>query len=138
LSDEALDVILDHVARLPSDECEVFIAHVGGAMSRVAEDATAYPQRASHFIMNVHTRWQDAAQDEACIAWARSLFDKAAPHATGSVYVNFMPDDEADRVGQAYGDNLARLGEVKARYDPENRFRVNHNIRPGQSEMAAE
>jgi FAD/FMN-containing dehydrogenase len=130
LPDAAIKVILDAVRTLPSPECEVFIAHVGGAMARVAPDATAWPNRSAHFIMNVHTRWRDRAQDQACVAWARRLFDAAAPFASGSVYVNFMPDDEEDRVEKAYGANYRRLAETKRRYDPHNLFRMNQNIRP--------
>ena len=130
LSDAAIKVVLDAVRTLPSPECEVFIAHVGGAMARVAPDATAWPNRNAHFIMNVHTRWRDRAQDQACVAWARRLFDAAAPFASGSVYVNFMPDDEDERVEKAYGTNYGRLVDIKRRYDPDNLFRMNQNIRP--------
>jgi FAD/FMN-containing dehydrogenase len=130
LSDEAIDTLLNAVANLPTPECEVFIAHVGGAMSRVPAEATAYPQRSSHFIMNVHTRWREAADDDGCISWARDLFARTQPYAVGTVYINFMPDDEDDRVGEAYGDNYAKLAEVKKKYDPENLFRLNQNIKP--------
>jgi FAD/FMN-containing dehydrogenase len=132
LADEPIDILMDAVANVPSPECEVFIAHVGGAMSKVADDATAYPQRQAHFIMNVHTRWQEAAQDAECIAWARGLFDAITPHAVGSVYVNFMPDDEGDRVAGAYGGNYDRLARIKAQWDPDNQFRMNHNIQPAK------
>jgi FAD/FMN-containing dehydrogenase len=130
LSDAAIKVILDAAHTLPSPECEVFIAHVGGAMARIAPNATAWSNRDAHFIMNVHTRWRDRAQDSDCVAWARRLFDAAAPFASGSVYVNFMPDDENDRVEKAYGTNYRRLAEVKRRYDPNNLFRMNQNILP--------
>ena len=99
-------------------------------MSRVQPDATAFPHRGSHFVMNVHTRWREAGEDKACIDWARKLFTAMAPFATGSAYVNFMPDDEADRIETAYGPNYARLAEMKQRYDPDNVFRMNQNIRP--------
>jgi FAD/FMN-containing dehydrogenase len=130
LNPAAIEEILGAVRNLPSDECEIFIAHVGGAMAHVDSEATAYPQRDSHFIMNVHTRWRDAADDKASKAWARGLFDRTAPHAAGSVYVNFMPDDEKSRVQEAYGANYARLAATKARYDPKNLFRCNQNIEP--------
>jgi FAD/FMN-containing dehydrogenase len=130
LPDEAIDVLLAAIGKLPTDECEVFIAQVGGAMSRVATDATAYPQRKSHFIMNVHTRWREPGQDKACVQWARDLFEAATPFAAGSVYINFMPDDEGDRVELAYGKNYDRLAKIKARYDPDNVFRMNQNIGP--------
>jgi len=130
LPDAAIKVILDAVRALPSPECEVFIAHVGGAMARVAPNATAWSNRNAHFIMNAHTRWRDKAEDAACVAWARQLFEATAPFASGSVYVNFMPEDENDRVANAYGANYRRLAEVKRRYDPQNLFRMNQNIRP--------
>jgi FAD/FMN-containing dehydrogenase len=138
LSDPAIDVVLDAVATLPDPQCEIFIGSLGGAMARVPVAATPFPQRSSHFTMNVHTRGQDPAQDAACIAWARDLFARAAPHAAGSVYVNFMPGDEADRLDAAYGANMPRLRRVKARYDAGNLFRMNHNIRPDAVAHAAE
>jgi FAD/FMN-containing dehydrogenase len=130
LSDGAIKAMLDAVRALPSPECEVFIAHVGGAMARVAAKATAWPNRDAHFIMNAHTRWRDKAQDSACVAWARQLFEATAPFASGSVYVNFMPGDENDRIEKAYGPNYRRLAEIKRRYDPDNLFRMNQNILP--------
>jgi FAD/FMN-containing dehydrogenase len=110
----------------------VFIAQIGGAMARIPGNATAYPNRDAHFTMNVHTRWQDKAQDASCIAWARHLFEATAPFASDSVYVNFMPEDEGDRVEKAYGTNYRRLAEIKRRYDPANLFRMNQNIRPAR------
>jgi FAD/FMN-containing dehydrogenase len=131
LSDPAMDVVIDAAGRLPSPDCEIFIGHLGGAINRVPSDATAYPHRDIEFVMNVHTRWADRANDQKCIGWARDLFNKAAPHATGGVYVNFMPEDETGRVQQgAYGANYKRLGTIKAKYDPENIFRMNQNIKP--------
>ncbi len=131
LSDAAIGEIVGAVRTLPSPECEIFIAHVGGRMSRIAADATAYPVRSSHFIMNVHTRWREASQDKAGIGWARKLFDATAKHAAGSAYINFMPDDEGGRVAQVYGKNHARLARLKTKYDPGNLFRMNQNIEPG-------
>ncbi len=132
LTDAAIKVIVDAAGTLPSPECELFIAHVGGAMTRVPANATAWPNRDAHFIMNVHTRWRDKADDSACVAWARRFFEAAAPFALGSVYVNFMPEDENDRIEKAYGANYRRLAEIKRRYDPGNLFRMNQNIGPSQ------
>jgi FAD/FMN-containing dehydrogenase len=130
LSDAAIRVIVDGARTLPTPECEIFIAHVGGAMARVASDATAWQNRQAHFIMNVHTRWRESEKDAAYIGWARKLFDAAAPLASGSVYVNFMAGDEPARVEEAYGAHYRRLVDIKRRYDPDNLFRVNQNIRP--------
>jgi FAD/FMN-containing dehydrogenase len=130
LPDGAIRAITQAVSRLPGPECEIFIAHVGGAMARVPPEATAYPNRDAHFLMNVHTRWRDASQDSDCVAWARDLFQATAAFAPGSGYVNFMPADEPDRVEKVYGSNYRRLLEVKLRWDPQNRFHLNQNLRP--------
>jgi len=138
LSDDAMAVMIEMAGRLPDPQTEIALAHVGGAMARVPAEATAFPQRQAHFAMNVHTRWDDPAKDAACTAWARELFDRTAPFSAGSVYVNFIPDDEPDRLVAAYGDNLARLRRAKDAYDRGNLFRCNHNIRPTAMAQAAE
>jgi FAD/FMN-containing dehydrogenase len=130
LSDGLLDTLVEYVQNLPSDETECFLGQLGGAINRIPEDATAYPHRDVEFIVNVHTRWQEPEQDAACIQWARDLFDAMAPYSTGGVYVNFMPEDEADRTGGAYGENFQRLSALKARFDPTNLFQTNQNIPP--------
>ena len=124
-------LLCDAVARLPTDECEVFIGNLGAAVNRVAADETAYPHRDVEFVVNVHTRWREPGQDSACIGWARGLFDALTPHATGGVYVNFMPEDETQRVAAgAYGPNYERLSKLKATYDRDNLFCLNQNIAP--------
>ena len=131
LADGVIDVLLDAVRRLPSPQCEIFIGHLGGAINRVPVGATAYPHRDVNFVMNVHTRWDTPAEDARCIAWTRALHEATAPFATGGVYVNFMPEDEAARVqAGAYGVNYDRLTRVKATYDPRNLFRMNQNVTP--------
>jgi FAD/FMN-containing dehydrogenase len=130
LSRAALDTVVDYAGRLPTPECEIFIAHMGGATNRIEADATAYPHRDTEFVLNVHTRWADPAEDEICVDWARQFFSATESYANGGVYVNFMSDDEAARVGGAYGANFDRLASLKASYDPGNLFRVNQNIVP--------
>jgi FAD/FMN-containing dehydrogenase len=131
LDDGFIRALVDAVGRLASPECEIFIGHLGGAINRIPASATAYPHRDVEFVMNLHTRWRDPAQDQECIAWTRKIFDAAAPFATGGVYVNFMPDDETQRAQTgAYGANYARLAKLKAQYDPANLFRMNQNIKP--------
>lgn len=134
LSDAALDVMIGAAARLPGAECEIFVAQLGGAMGRVKPGATAFVGRDANYIMNVHGRWSDAREDERVRAWARQVFQDAAPHATGGGYVNFLTDDEADRVAATYGANLARLQAVKQRYDPDNLFRMNINVTPAAAQ----
>lgn len=136
LPSDAITTLVDAIGDLPDPQSEVFIAHVGGAMARVPVGETAYPERSAHFIMNIHTRWSRADKDDACTEWARGLFDSMKPYATGSAYVNFMPEDEVDRVGNVYGENMQRLSDIKARYDPDNFFCCNHNILPASATAA--
>ncbi|HTJ04663.1 MAG TPA: FAD-binding oxidoreductase [Caldimonas sp.] len=130
LGDDAIDVIIDAAAQSPGPECEIFVAQLGGAMARVAPDATAFVGRDAHYIMNVHGRWSDPRDDDKVRSWARRSFAAAAPHATGSGYVNFLTEDEGERVAASYGVNHARLQALKNRYDPGNVFRMNLNIAP--------
>ncbi|MGF6900030.1 FAD-binding oxidoreductase [Paraburkholderia sp. GAS348] len=130
IPDGLIDALLDAINRLPSPQCEIFFGQIGAQTSRVPVEATAYSSRDTQYAMNVHGRWDDASDDERCIAWARAFFDAAAPFALGSVYVNFMTQEEGGRVADAYGPNYERLVAAKNRYDPQNLFRHNQNIRP--------
>jgi FAD/FMN-containing dehydrogenase len=130
LGDAAIDVVIAAAAASPGPECEIFVAQLGGAMARVAPDATAFVGRDAHYIMNVHGRWSDPRDDDKVRAWARRSFEEAAKHATGSGYVNFLTEDEGERVAASYGTNHARLQALKKRYDPGNQFRMNLNIVP--------
>ncbi len=130
LDDAAIDLMTDYAVRGPSANAEIFIGQVGGVANRVAADATAYNHRDARYVMNVHSRWDRADEDAACIAWARDFFNASAPYATGGVYVNFMTEDESARVGAAYGPNFDRLARAKRTYDPQNLFRTNQNIAP--------
>jgi FAD/FMN-containing dehydrogenase len=102
-------------------------------MERVEPTATAFAGRDARFIMNVHARWSDASDDRSMRSWARRVFQDAAPHATGSGYVNFLTEDEPERVAASYGPNLARLQQATRRFDPDNQFRMNLNIAPASA-----
>ncbi len=130
VSDGLVEVLVEYGGSVPSPHCEIFLGQLGGATTRVAPDATAYPHRDAEFVANVHARWETAPEDAACITWAKDFYEAARPFATGGVYVNFLSEDEDDRVASAFGGNLERLERIKATYDPDNRFRVNQNIRP--------
>ena len=130
MSDAMIDTALDYVETLPDPQCEVFFAQLGGAQGRVSDDATAYQGRSALYLMNVHGRWSDDAQDESGIEWCRALWNAMSQYATGEAYVNFMTEEEGDRLESAYGSSYQRLVELKDRYDPTNLFRLNQNIRP--------
>ena len=129
LSDGALDTIIEFVGKIPSPQCEIFLGLIAGAANRVSSNAMAYGHRDAKFVLNVHGRWDDAAQDEIGIAWSREFFKASAPFASAGVYVNFMTEDESDRVAAAYGVNYARLKQIKKKYDPKNIFHNNQNIK---------
>lgn len=130
LSDGLFDAMIEYAGKLPSPHCEIFIGLLDGKLNEVASDATAYTARDMKFVLNVHGRWEKASEDEHCIGWARDFFQASAPFASGGAYVNFMTEEESDRVKAAYGTNYKRLAELKAKYDPTNQFRMNQNIKP--------
>jgi FAD/FMN-containing dehydrogenase len=130
LSDGALDSIVEFAGRLPLPQCEIFVGLIAGAANRVAPDATAYRHRDAKFVMNVHGRWDTAAEDETGTTWARAFFKASAPYASAGAYVNFMTAEETERIRAAYGANYDRLVAIKRRYDPENVFHLNQNIAP--------
>jgi FAD/FMN-containing dehydrogenase len=130
LSDGALDSMIEYAGQLPSSQCEIFVGLIAGAANRRPSNATAYGHRDARFVMNVHGRWDELADDKRCITWARDFFKASAPFASAGAYINFMTDDEQERIASAYGANYDRLLEIKYKYDPENIFHVNQNIKP--------
>ena len=130
LKDGLIDAIIEYIGKLPSPQCEIFFGAIGGATTRPSPDSAAYAHRDTKFVMNVHGRWENAADDNRCIGWARDFFRASAPFSSGGVYVNFLTADEGDRIRSAYGPNYDRLAQVKRKYDPDNLFRMNQNIKP--------
>ncbi|MFK3711814.1 FAD-binding oxidoreductase [Leclercia adecarboxylata] len=130
ISNGVIDAIIEYAARLPSPHCEIFIGTIGGQTTRVAPEAMAYSSRDANYVMNVHGRWETAAEDERCIAWAREFFARSQPFASSGAYINFLTQEETDRIAFAYGATWNRLVELKSKYDPTNLFRMNQNIKP--------
>ncbi len=130
LSDGAIDAIVEFGGKLPSPQTEIFVGTLGGQTTHVAPDAMAYSSRDVNYVMNVHGRWESAAEDQRCIAWAREFFAKSKPFASAGVYINFLTEEETDRIAFAYGATYKRLVDLKKKYDPTNLFRMNQNIKP--------
>lgn len=130
LSDGAIDAIIEYAGALPSPQSEIFVGTIGGQTTRVAPTAMAYSSRDAKYVMNVHCRWESAADDDRCIAWGREFFAKSQPFASGGAYINFLTQEEAGRIAFAYGPTYSRLVELKKKYDPTNLFRMNQNIKP--------
>ena len=135
LTDDTIAVIADHAyaARSPRSYSAMF--HMGGAVARIPHHTTAYAGRdAAHNII-IDAVWLPEESDEharAETAWARRFLQALQPHGAHGVYVNFLDaDDDTGRVREAYGDDIyRRLADVKAKYDPDNTFHHNKNIRP--------
>lgn len=130
LSDDAIKAMIDRFAVCPSPMSGIAIEHFHGAVTRVPITETAFPHREKSYNVLVAGVWSDPATTEDNIAWTRATYETLEPFLTSRRYVNYFSDDDVDAVPNAYGPNLARLAEVKRRYDPDNRFRMNHNIEP--------
>jgi FAD/FMN-containing dehydrogenase len=130
VSDGLIDTMIAHARKIPDPQTEIAFAFLGEGVTKVSREATAYTHRDAAFVMNVHGRWDKAANDAKCIGWARDLFQAATPFATGGAYVNFLTQEEQGRVREAYGSNYDRLAKLKTKYDPNNLFRLNQNIQP--------
>jgi FAD/FMN-containing dehydrogenase len=132
LPDQAIDAHIAQAAEAPSALCLMHLYPIDGAVRRVAKDATAWATRDATWSMVIAGIDPEPKQADALKAWGRAYWKAVHPFNLEGAYVNFMMDDEAaGRVQATYGDNYARLVTVKAKYDPQNFFRVNQNIRPG-------
>jgi FAD/FMN-containing dehydrogenase len=133
LTDEAIDTLVEHSSTFTSPKSYCIVFHLGGALSRVGAEDTAYGQRDAYHNMVINAVWTgDDPEPERHIAWARDFFDALQAHASGRVYLNFLGDEGQDRVRAAYGSrNYERLARLKRVYDPTNFFRLNQNIQPG-------
>jgi FAD/FMN-containing dehydrogenase len=130
LTDETIDQFVEFAETSVSPRSIAILEHAHGAVGRVPADATAFPTRSAPYDLVVIGAWTSADNDEANIAWTRRFHSSMEQWSTHLVYVNAMDQDDVDRIPQAYGPNYKRLLEVKEKYDPENRFRRNQNIRP--------
>jgi FAD/FMN-containing dehydrogenase len=132
LSDVAIDVIVGHAWRFSSPFSFTLLSHMGGAIRDVSDAATAFTGRDAEFAININCAATEPGLFDVDRAWVREWFDTLAPHSTGGVYVNFVSEDAGNQARAAYGEEkLRRLGAVKAKFDPDNVFRVNQNILPG-------
>jgi FAD/FMN-containing dehydrogenase len=132
LTDAAIDTLVEHASALTSPKSYCIVFQLGGALGRVGAGETAFSQRDATHNVNINAVWtEDDAAGERHVAWARDFFSAMQPHAGERVYLNFLGDEGADRVRQAYGRRqYERLAELKRRYDPTNFFRLNQNIEP--------
>lgn len=131
LSDEAIDTLVARLAAFPSPLSAFALEPLGGAVSRIGVDQTAFPHRKAGFSLVIVSMWTDPAESARQIGWTREFWNAMQPFSSEAVYVNYLDADEAERVPAAYGAaTYQRLRRIKERYDPENLFRSNQNIAP--------
>jgi FAD/FMN-containing dehydrogenase len=133
LSDAAIDLVAQLIQERPTARTLLATLPMGGAINRVGSQETAYAERSAPWMVSIDGFWSDAANDADVIAWVRQAWTDMSEFGTGTPYLNFTGiADEAASVGvdSAFGQNLKRLAEIKAKYDPDNFFRLNNNIAP--------
>ena len=138
LTDAAIDVMVDRAWRKQSAASYTIVFHLGGAIARRSDDETAASGRDALHAMNINAAWPEGGPRHADIAWCREYFEAMRSHATGGVYVNFLHNDEGEaRIRAAYGKRYERLALIKGRYDPDNVFQSNQNIKPALARTAS-
>jgi hypothetical protein len=131
--DELVDILARRANDRPAPLTLVNMFQMGGAIADVDPEATAFSERPWPWMVSIDGMTTDAAQTDEMVRWVRATFDEVRPYGTGGVYLNFtgLSDEAFDAgVDSAFGRNLRRLAEIKAKYDPENFFRINNNIKP--------
>ncbi|HEX5138648.1 MAG TPA: FAD-binding oxidoreductase [Planctomycetota bacterium] len=122
---------MEHGARIPSPHSAVILFQLGDALGRLPADHSAVGNRDARYVLNIAGSWESAADDGLNIEWARAAWGDMKSFSTGGTYLNFLTEEEGrDRTEAALGKSLRRLGEVKAKWDPQNVFRTNRNIKP--------
>jgi FAD/FMN-containing dehydrogenase len=134
LSDEAIDTVLEQADSVTSPMTQVILAPFGGAMDRIDRSSMALEVPAAKWAYFCLGMWPKELADEPNVAWARGFAAAMEPYVTGAAFPNFIAEDEGEaRLVSGYGpEKYARLRELKRRYDPDNVFRLNQNIRPAQ------
>jgi Berberine and berberine like len=130
LSDKAIDTHLRWAAEAPSELSLMHCYPIDGAVHRVGAGETAWSFRDARVVHGQRRNRSRPREGGALTAWAKGYWEAMRPYTLGGAYVNFMMDEGLDRVKATYRDNYARLAEIKRRYDPDNFFRINQNIRP--------
>ncbi|TMD31892.1 MAG: FAD-binding oxidoreductase [Chloroflexi bacterium] len=130
LTDEAIAAHIEHGPKIPAVNSTMHIYPINGAVHRVASDATAFGHRDANFATVIAGMWPEPAHNTANIKWVRDYYDATAPHSEQGGYINFAADDDQGRAPANFGKNYQRLVEAKRKYDPDNLFHVNQNIKP--------
>ncbi len=132
LTDEAIETVIKLSDPLPGPYSMIGIEPLGGAVSRVDSNATAFAHRDASFSFGMWSGWVDPADDDKSVAWTRKYHEAMRPFASGGAYLNYLDHDDGSMVAATHGANYARLQKIKAKYDPDNFFSMNQNITPAK------
>lgn len=134
LSDETIDALIPHAVNPPAPMVLIAIWHYGGAMRRVAAQATPFGNRNAPFLLSVDAIWDNDLDNDKVIGYSRNFLAEMEPYSPGGLYVNFAGlGEEGEQLARdAYGENYPRLAAIKAKYDPTNLFSINLNIKPAK------
>jgi hypothetical protein len=128
-----VDAAIEHAGRIRSPHSAVLLFPVDGVLGDLADDHSAVGNRNAKAVFNIAASWERPEEDAVHMEWARTAWKDLRRFSTGGTYINFLTEDEgSDRLQAAYGQNLARLVEIKRTWDPQNIFRANKNIAPAQ------
>jgi hypothetical protein len=130
LSDQAIETMIGQFAGVPSPFSQAALEQLGGAVSRIGKDETAFSERSAPYSLIIVSAWTDPAENDKNIRWTREFWEAMRPYESEAVYVNYLDSDEQDRVRAVYGETYERLVALKNTYDPTNLFRHNQNIKP--------
>jgi hypothetical protein len=130
LTDDGIEMMVDFMSRKPSPMTFAYLQHAHGATVRVKLSETAFSHRTDSYDFAIISQWSDPAADDHNVAWTRGFFEAMHPHVESGVYVNNLGEEGEERVRAAYGPNYDRLAALKRKYDPDNFFRMNANVRP--------
>jgi FAD/FMN-containing dehydrogenase len=129
-SEEAISKHLSFAETIPTFQSSVHIYPINGAAARVNKKDTPWNFRDTTWSMVIFGVDPDPANKEKISSWSKQYWEAVHPYTTKAAYLNFIGDEGEDRVKAFYGDNYARLVTIKSKYDPNNLFRVNQNIKP--------
>jgi FAD/FMN-containing dehydrogenase len=130
---ELIERMIDDAADFQSPHSTIHLFQLGGVLNELGAEHSPVGNRDAHYAFNIMSAWDRAADDPANIGWARETWDDLRPFSTGGNYINFLTEDESpERIQAALGSSTERLAEIKRKWDPENVFRTNRNIKPAR------
>jgi len=130
--------VIEHAARIRSPHSAVILFQIEGALNQLKEEHSPVGNRDARYVLNLGGSWEQPGEDTANVEWARDAWNDMKSFSTGGTYINFLTEDEGpERIEAALGKGLRRLAEVKAKWDPQNVFRTNRNVKPDERRKVA-